>query len=79
MISYTRFSRSLLELDLMEESADLESLQRSIAGGGTAILLICCRAMKKATSWAVYIESVGNILECVKLLNSGRAKAALAA
>ena len=60
----------------MVESADLESLQITIAHGGVRTSLICWSAIRIAVSSAVKIDTGGKEKDFRRLRNSGMAKAA---
>ena len=60
----------------MEESADLESLQITIAHGGVRTSLMCWSAIRMAVSSAVKIGTGGKEKDFLRLWNSGMAKAA---
>ena len=59
----------------MEESADLESLQITIAHGGVRTPLMSWSAIRMAVSTSVKIDTGGK-KDSLRLWNSGMAKAA---
>ena len=55
----------------MEESANLESLQITIAHGGVRTSLMCWSAIRMAVSSAVKIDTGGKEKDFLRLWNSG--------